>query len=702
MLAQWLMFWLLLLHTGSAFRPAAIWTSAPRASVSVSTTQLSVSIGLGPEPDKTDEDRPKVAGVDYMVPNHDAHRLDRRSKLDEQCDAWFAGLLLGTDTNNGACRGPIAEQVQQLLTQPVALTNELEHPDRNDEAEWTPYVTTKLPWSVLHPAYGLEQFGLPVPRRNAETWRHFDVAGMVNIPMDGSLKATLSLNDDDDDETVETLRQALITAGSWLDDDECSARLVYVNGVYCRTLSIESDSAKNYDSTEPLSDELQSFVGRLTDGWTDELVCPVPMQQGDSLTSFATLSGPNHKVGAASSQFAINTQQGTACFAALNTLQCQNIAVVHETTSKDVDVPTKKPVLIVHALTADGGVDADAADAATGVACHPRTVIVADEGAHASVVQQSVSLTSSDDDDDDDSDATNSLVVRPTLYNGYTQVWLKDRANVTHTVLEETGGMPVSGVEQANDQQRAAEASRPALQNTVFETLDVHCAGYQSHYSGTVLSMGGTGRTRMATSISLLKPESSCTLNGFSLAGGTCRSDLKTSIHHIADGCQSRQLQKNMVAGRATTSFRGRIRVEQSAQQTDSQQLSRTVLLTDKARAWAVPSLEIIADDVQCTHGATVSDLSEEELFYLRSRGLGTAAARNLLMYAFCNDVVGEVPPAVLGEFTTLDSADAAARKNKDDKDVTHREGLQLRILRRLNNLVPTGNRAVKGEYQSI
>jgi Fe-S cluster assembly scaffold protein SufB len=263
--------------------------------------------------------------------------------------------------------------------------------------------------------------------------------------------------------------------------------------------------------------------------------------------------------------------------------------------------------------------------------------------------------------------------------------------------MEETGGMPVSGVENADVTVREAEALRSALQNTVFENLDVLCAGSGSHYSGTMISVGGTGRTRLATSISLLKPGSSCRLSGFSLAGGNCRADLKTNIHHIADGCKSEQLQKNMVAGRATTSFRGRIRVEQSAQQTESQQLSRTVLLTDKARAWAVPSLEIIADDVQCTHGATVSDLSEEELFYLRSRGLDVASARNLLMFAFCNDVVVNVPEAVLGEFKTLDSADKDASWGK-----ATREGLQLRILRRLQNLVPTGERAVKGEFQSI
>ena len=126
----------------------------------------------------------------------------------------------------------------------------------------------------------------------------------------------------------------------------------------------------------------------------------------------------------------------------------------------------------------------------------------------------------------------------------------------------------------------------------------------------------------MENSASLLRSDAHATVNGFVLSGGAQRTDFRTNIHHIAQGTSSRQNQKNMVGGRSTTSFRGRIRVEQSAQQTDSEQIARTVLLSDKARIWATPSLEIIADDVTCTHGATVSDLSEEELFYLHSCGL--------------------------------------------------------------------------------
>jgi Fe-S cluster assembly scaffold protein SufB len=120
-----------------------------------------------------------------------------------------------------------------------------------------------------------------------------------------------------------------------------------------------------------------------------------------------------------------------------------------------------------------------------------------------------------------------------------------------------------------------------------------------------------------------------------------------------------------------------------SAQQTQSQQLSRTILLSDRCRAWAAPTLEIVADDVTCTHGATVSDLSEEELFYLRSRGLDPTIARNLLMYAFVGDIASSIEPALRGE---VDSP----------------YGLTRRVLQRLENLVPRGERKVKGQFQSV
>jgi Fe-S cluster assembly scaffold protein SufB len=328
----------------------------------------------------------------------------------------------------------------------------------------------------------------------------------------------------------------------------------------------------------------------------------------------------------------------------------------------------------VNAVTKNGGAGSLAE---TGVAYHPRCLVIAEEESCLSFVQSCVDLDVEAED-------------RPKLYNGYTQLFVKGGANVTHAYLEESGGFVTPGVEQNDDEvkegeplPREIESQRPALKDTHLEAIDVHIVGENGSYEGTVMSVGGSGRVRVAHSVTLLKPRAHAKVNGFSLSGGAQRSDCKTSIHHVAQGTSSEQVQKNMIGGRSVGAFRGRIRVEQSAQQTKSRQISRTVLLSDRSRAWSVPTLEIVADDVVCTHGATVSDLSEEELFYLRSRGLDRTLSRNLLMYAFAGDVCTCVDPAM------LESIDC-------DK------GLQKRLIERLENVVPRGDRATKGEFQSV
>jgi Fe-S cluster assembly scaffold protein SufB len=543
-----------------------------------------------------------------------------------------------------------------------------------DHEEYTPYVSTKLPWTPLVPAFGLEEFGLPIPRRNAETWRHFDVSSLVAQDYSGSCEGTGQILELTDDQ-VKSIKDQLESSGNWLANDACQARLVYINGRYSPQLSMESDLAMNLDNVDSTSDEIRSYLSRLTDGFTDELVVPVPIGEDAYATSYKKLSGPNHCLGEPFSQFAINTQQGTACFAALNTRRTGAVAYIHvpEGRNDDFIAGKPKPVLILNAVTRSGG----AAAGSKGMSFHPRCLVVAEKNSRLSVVQSSIDL--------DDSTAH-----VPKLYNGYTQIFVKDGANVTHSYLEESGGMVTAGVEVSDDSveegqlpPRTVEAGRPEMKDTHFEALDVHVMGDDGRYEGTIMSFGGSGRVRIAQSVSLLRPRSHATVNGFSLSGGAQRTDCKTNIHHVAQGTTSEQIQKSMIGGRSTGAFRGRIRVEQSAQQTDSQQISRSVLLSDRARAWSVPSLEIIADDVKCTHGATVCDLSEEELFYLRSRGLDRTLSRNLLMYAFANDICTCVDPAML---TSVDS----------------NRGLQKRLIQRLENVVPQGERAVKAEFQSI
>jgi Fe-S cluster assembly protein SufD len=113
--------------------------------------------------------------------------------------------------------------------------------------------------------------------------------------------------------------------------------------------------------------------------------------------------------------------------------------------------------------------------------------------------------------------------------------------------------------------------------------------------------------------------------------------------HALAHG-RSRQLHKTVVAGGAHAVFNGKIFVRQGAQHTDSAQQSRNLLLSDKAHVDTKPQLEIFADDVKCAHGATVGQLDEDELFYLKTRGLSDSAARGLLTYAFAAEIVERIP----------------------------------------------------------
>lgn len=479
------------------------------------------------------------------------------------------------------------------------------------------------------------------------------------------------------EDQIHDYTEKLKSNGAWLDDKDCAGRLVYINGRYVPSLSYSTNNAKNLASGEfdHLDPKMIEKFNHLTDGFTDRLAADVPSGETDFLTSFKNLSMPNHNVGEPYKQFALNNQQGTACFVALNSVRAGCAALIH--IPKD---QVEKPIIIVNAVTANGGFTSTSDDS-SGVSIHPRNLVIAEANSEVSVVQTFIDLDNPESED-----------TRPKFVNGCTQIFIGEGAKVKHSYLQESGGMVTANVEARDEDfeegvttAREIESLRKSLSNTHFESIDVHVTGNDGSYDGAYMEIGGNGRSRIAISTSLLRPGAQASMNGFVLAGGAQRSDMRTNIHHIAQGCISRQSQKNMIGGRATGIFKGRIRVEQSAQQTDSEQLARTILMTDKARAYAIPSLEIIADDVTCTHGATVSDLSEEELFYLRSRGVDRATARNILMFGFVAEVASKIEEALHG--------------GKDDP-----RGLRNRIIQKLQNIVPKGEKTeyIGDEFQSV
>jgi Fe-S cluster assembly protein SufD len=134
-----------------------------------------------------------------------------------------------------------------------------------------------------------------------------------------------------------------------------------------------------------------------------------------------------------------------------------------------------------------------------------------------------------------------------------------------------------------------------------------------------------------------------CTVNGLYLADGDRLVDNHTAIDHAKPHCHSYEIYKGVLDGRSRGVFNGKIFVREDAQKTDAKQTNQVLLLSDDATINTKPQLEIFADDVKCTHGATVGQLSAEALFYLRARGIGLEDARSLLIHAFAESVVENI-----------------------------------------------------------
>jgi Fe-S cluster assembly protein SufD len=166
--------------------------------------------------------------------------------------------------------------------------------------------------------------------------------------------------------------------------------------------------------------------------------------------------------------------------------------------------------------------------------------------------------------------------------------------------------------------------------------------GRSSTFSSHNLTFGGR-LTRNDVNAVLAGEGCECTLNGLYLGDGEQLIDNHTRIDHAMPHCASHELYKGILDGKSRGVFNGRIYVHQDAQKTDAKQTNQTLLLSDDAVIDAMPQLEIFADDVKCTHGATVGQLDAESLFYLRTRGIGKDEARALLTFAFANDVIGRI-----------------------------------------------------------
>ena len=243
-----------------------------------------------------------------------------------------------------------------------------------------------------------------------------------------------------------------------------------------------------------------------------------------------------------------------------------------------------------------------------GTASYPRCLVVAEPGSAITAIEDFVSLHG-----------------EASFTNAVTEIALADNAAVTHVRVQRESPQ---AFHIANCAVRLAHSSR-------YESASVAFGASISRYNLNVLQDG---------------EGAACSIDGLALIGDRQLADTHTFIDHAKPHGVSRQRHKCIVGGAAHAVFNGKIMVRQDAQRTDSSQSSRNLLLSGKARIDTKPQLEIFADDVKCAHGATVGQLDADEMFYLRSRGLTDAAARNLLTYAFGAEIIERIPNATLRE----------------------------------------------------
>lgn len=155
------------------------------------------------------------------------------------------------------------------------------------------------------------------------------------------------------------------------------------------------------------------------------------------------------------------------------------------------------------------------------------------------------------------------------------------------------------------------------------------------------------GEGRVALEVVLLGAGASVEVDMLYAIAGREHAIVELKIDHRASGCRSRSLVKGLAAGEAVGEFTGHVHVAPDAQQTDAQQQSRNILLGEGARIFTRPQLEIYADDVRCSHGATLGQLDPEALLYMRQRGLSLAEARRLQLEGFIADITSRLDPAV-------------------------------------------------------
>jgi Fe-S cluster assembly protein SufD len=300
-------------------------------------------------------------------------------------------------------------------------------------------------------------------------------------------------------------------------------------------------------------------------------------------------------------QYLAQASGNSEVFTALNTAGMTDAAVVW--VGKNVVVET--PISVVFFAVGEGRISL------------PRCLMVAESGSQVSLVEEYTNRREAE-----------SAEERVYFTNAVTEIWVEENAQVSHTRVECDGA-------------EAFHVGKTAV-------MQARC----SRYSCNAIALGGRF-SRHNLEIFQTGEQTETTLNGLTMIKGKQLGDTHSIIALNHPHSVSRQLHKCIVGDRAHAVFNGKVFVPKLAQLTDATQLNRNLLLSSKARVDTKPQLEITADNVKCAHGATVSQLEDDEIFYLQSRGINANDARNLLINAFAAEIINQIPIPSLRETLT-------------------------------------------------
>jgi Fe-S cluster assembly protein SufD len=309
-------------------------------------------------------------------------------------------------------------------------------------------------------------------------------------------------------------------------------------------------------------------------------------------------------------QYLAQAEGAQEVFTALNTAGITDAAVVWVKKNVVVETP-------IHLLFVSGGTFSQ-----------PRCLVVAEGGSQVTLVEEYTNRLSfgtlrerAASRREDAKGAENERY----FTNAVTEVWVGENAEVSHTRVEQEGAeafhIGKTAIAQARDSRYTCHA--------------ITLGAKLSRHNLEILQTGEQTQT---------------TLNGLTMISGKQLADTHSAIALNHPYGTSKQLHKCIVGDRAHAVFNGKVLVPKPAQLTDAAQLNRNLLLSPKARVDTKPQLEITADNVKCAHGATVSQLEDDEIFYLQSRGIDENDARKLLINAFAAEVINQIPIPSLRE----------------------------------------------------